>query len=58
MRLRGAASLDEIYKARLARLKFGVRHTSTEPFVTEPHPKRVEHVALAVVGNLPECPSW
>ena len=52
MRLRVAPRLHELHKVGLASLKLSIRQSPAKEFVAEPHPVRVEHVALAVFGNL------
>ena len=52
MRLRVAPRLHELNKVRLASLKVSIGQSPAKKFVAEPHPVCVEHVALAVLGNV------
>jgi hypothetical protein len=52
VRFRVAARLNEIDEAGLARLKFACRKPSAKKFIAQPDTIGVDHVALAVFGNL------
>jgi hypothetical protein len=51
VRLCVAPRLHKLHKIGLASLKLSIRQSPAKELVAEPHPLRVEHVALAVLGN-------
>ena len=52
MRLRVSSHCYELRQVIFTHSKLFIRQPPTKQFVAEPDPKRVEHVAFAIFGNL------